>query len=199
MKLARAATPALLSLALVAGCQSGNAASGGGTAASGGQPTSSAPAVAGGASAPAASDAASACPTSNTRSWAKTRFAADVGLAIGSFHHWIWKPYKAGTFKKGAHGRIRAIIKGVATAALDAKLMDNALKNVKANPTLCKALSKPMSEASGALKDLKGKITSGDLASLTSTEGLLAGIMKSGNDHGLGIKESTDTSQASAG
>ncbi|TWP38991.1 hypothetical protein [Leekyejoonella antrihumi] len=146
-----------------------------------------------------AANAAANCPTSNTRSFAKTRFATDVGLAVGTFHHWIWKPYKAGTFKHGAHGRIKAVIKGVAAAALDLKLMDNAKKNVQANPTLCKTLYTPIDSAAKALDGLKKDITSGSLTSLTSTESALSGILKSGNQHGLNIKELTDQSLASQG
>lgn len=47
-------------------------------------------------------------------------------------------PYNAGEFHKGAHGRIKAIIKaGLATAAI-IKLPSNASKNATADPTLCK-------------------------------------------------------------
>lgn len=75
--------------------------------------------------------------------------------------------------------------------------MNNAKKNVEANPTLCKVLAAPIENAAGALSGLKGKITSGDLSSLTSLEGTLSGIISSGNKHGLGITESTDESKAS--
>lgn len=139
------------------------------------------------------------CPTTNTRKFAKTRFATDVGLTVGTFHHWIWKPYKEGKFHKGAHGRIKATIKAVGVSALDLKLMSNAKKNVEANPTLCKVLAAPIAKATHELGGLKGKVTSGDLSSLTSLEGTLSGIMSTGNKHGMGITESTDQSKASQG
>ena len=161
--------------------------------------SSSAAPSSGAGSSGTATNAAAKCPTSNTRSFAKTRFVTDVGLTVGTFHHWIWKPYKEGKFHKGAHGRIKAIIKGVAVSALDLKLMNNAKKNVEANPTLCKVLAAPIENAVGALGGLKGKITSGDLNSLTSLESTLSGIMHTGNKHGLGITESTDQSKASQG
>jgi hypothetical protein len=41
----------------------------------------------------------------------KTRFLLHAGVAYFAFHHWIWNPYKAGAFKKGASGRTKAIIK----------------------------------------------------------------------------------------
>ena len=197
------AVPALLSLALVAGCNNGSSSassnSASGASSNAATTSNSAPATAGATSSGTATDAAAKCPTSNTRSFAKTRFVTDIGLTVGTFHRWIWKPYKAGTFQKGAHGRIKAIVKGVGVAALDLKLMDNAKKNVEANPTLCKVLAAPIENAVGALGGLKGKITSGDLGSLTSLESTLSGIMATGNKHGLGITESTDESKASQG
>jgi hypothetical protein len=41
----------------------------------------------------------------------KTRFLLHVGLAYFAFHHWIYNPYKAHAFAKGASGRTKAIIK----------------------------------------------------------------------------------------
>jgi hypothetical protein len=42
------------------------------------------------------------CPTSNTKSFAKTKFVLHAGLAFGAFHRYLYKPYQAGTFNKGA-------------------------------------------------------------------------------------------------
>jgi hypothetical protein len=38
----------------------------------------------------------------------KTKFVLHAGLAFGAFHRYLYKPFKAGTFKAHAHGRIRA-------------------------------------------------------------------------------------------
>src|SRR6185437_12863956 len=48
----------------------------------------------------AASASPGACPTSNTKSFAKTRFVADIALAGGAFKRYIYSPAKAGKFKK---------------------------------------------------------------------------------------------------
>ncbi|MBO1754528.1 hypothetical protein [Allobranchiibius sp. CTAmp26] len=214
MHLSRAAAvPALLSVALVAGCNNSSTASsssGGAAGSSSGSSTASSASSSGSSSTTGSSSnatgssgsatgAAASCPSSNTRSFAKTRFVTDIGLTVGTFHRWIWKPYKAGTFNKGSHGRIRAIVKGAAVAGLDLHLMNNAKKNVEANPTLCKVLAAPIENAVRDLGGLKGKITSGDFTSLTSLESTLSGILTTGNKHGLGITESTDESKASQG
>ncbi|NYJ74344.1 hypothetical protein [Allobranchiibius huperziae] len=200
------AVPALLSLALVAGCNnssSGSSSSGGAadssTSSSAASSTSSSGSSTAASSAASPTNAAASCPSSNTRSFAKTRFVTDIGLTVGTFHRWIWKPYKAGTFHKGSHGRIRAVVKGAAVAGLDLHLMNNAKKNVEANPTLCKDLAAPIQSAVTSLTNLEGKITSGDYGSLTTLESTLSGILSTGNKHGLGITESTDESKASQG
>ena len=183
-----AAPAALLSLTLIAGC--GPASS---SASSSGSSTSTSRTSAAGST-----DAAANCPTSNTRSFAKTRFAGDVGLAIGTFHRYLYKPYRAGSFKKGANGRIKALIKGGATAALDVKLLHNAEKNIQANPTLCKKLYAPMSQAITKLDSLKSNVIHGNFSELGAANSLLGGILSNGNSSGAGIKESTDTSTGDA-
>src|SRR5687768_467387 len=52
-----------------------------------------------------------ACPAKATKKFAKTRFAADMGLAFGSFYQWIYKPFQAGKFKSGVEGQKTAIVK----------------------------------------------------------------------------------------
>lgn len=125
------------------------------------------------------SDTASAgsaqCASAGTRHFQKTRLVADLGLAYGAFHRYLYKPYQAGTFKKGASGRTFAIIKATAAAAAITKLLNNAAENAQADPTLCKYVPS-MSTISSGLKSLTGKIvggaaTAGDLA---STEGLFS-------------------------
>ncbi len=78
------------------------------------------------------------CTEAGTRKIPKTRLLADLGLTYGAFHRYLYKPYKAGSFHKGADGRTKAIIKaGLASAAI-IKLLSNASKNAAADPTLCK-------------------------------------------------------------
>jgi hypothetical protein len=48
--------------------------------------------------------------------FAKTKFVLHSGLAFGAFHRYILKPYRAGTFKKGAPGRKKALVKAAASA-----------------------------------------------------------------------------------
>ena len=135
--------------------------------------------------------AAGSCPTQNTRAFAKTRLVADLGLAAGTFHRYIYKPYKAGAFNKGAHGRTLALIKAAATAAADAKLLANATENIKANPTLCHTLYQPMTGLEARLSGLKNDVGSGNLTSIGSVEAMVSGLIAKATSNGLTVTETT--------
>ncbi len=130
-----------------------------------------------GASASASPTSASSaqCATAGTRHFEKTRLVADLGLAYGAFHRYLYKPYQAGTFAKGAPGRTTAIIKGGLAAAVIAKLAKNAAANAAADPTLCKYVPS-MSAITSQISGLGSQLAGGAAAagSLTQAEGLFA-------------------------
>lgn len=171
--------PALLFALLVGGC--GAATSN--TTAARGSTTSSQPAGSASSTGPSSS---APCPTSNTRSFAKTRFVADVGGSLFLMNRYILAPYQAGKFRKGASGRTFAIVKAGIAAASTAKLLSNAAANAKANPTLCKSVAGPLSQLSttlsGAVSSLKsGTLDTGALAGLSGLVGSVkAGAAKAG-------------------
>ncbi|KAB2361052.1 hypothetical protein [Actinomadura montaniterrae] len=113
------------------------------------------------ASSPAASP--SSCPTETTKHFAKTRFAADAGLAFGAFHRYIWKPYQAGSFKQGADGRTKAFAKAAAAGLFAANRINAARKLIGADPKLCKALKVPAEKVAGMFGSLAAKFKSGQL------------------------------------
>jgi hypothetical protein len=120
-----------------------------------------------------ASPMATSCEKAGTRKIPKARLLADLGLAYGAFHRYLYTPYKAGSFSKGAHGRTKAIIKaGLATAAI-VKLLSNASKNAAADPTLCKFVP-TIDSIKARLSSLGGKVESGTATSseVDSTSGV---------------------------
>ena len=127
------------------------------------------------------------------------RFVADVGLAAGTFHRWIYKPYQEGAFQQGAQGRRTAIAKAVAVAALDVKLISNAYENVKADPQLCQAIGGPLGRLKDQTTTMKDQITKGDLSSIAATEALVSAVLGSSQKAGLPIEETTDQSKAGVG
>lgn len=130
------------------------------------------------------------CPQGHTtKHFAKTRFVTDVGLIAGSFHHWIWKPYKQGTFKSGAHGRFKAILKAGATALFIHHMAGNALDNAKASPTLCKLVAQPLANLKAKLSSLKDDVLHGNLGALGGMNGLVGTIKSKLAGQGTHIAE----------
>lgn len=122
---------------------------------------SNAAANATGSNVAAASATPSACPTSNTKSFAKTRFVADIALAGGAFKRYIYTPAKDGKFKKGADGKTTALIKAAAAGAFTLNRLNAAKNAAEANPTLCKVLAEPIAKFSAAVSALIGKAKGG--------------------------------------
>src|SRR5512142_850696 len=54
---------------------------------------------------------------------------ADLAQTYGALHRYLYKPYEAGAFRKGADGRIKAIIKGAA-----GEMNDSSMTTVQACP-----------------------------------------------------------------
>lgn len=161
--------------------------------------TSSVAAAAGAAAGGAGSSAGggsggTTCPTSNTTNFAKSKFVLHVGLAAGTFHRYLYKPFKAGTFHKGASGRVSSLIKGGATALFDEHELRLAIADVKANPTLCKVLIAPLSNVADKFGAMKSKLTGGDTSSLDSANSDLASISSTSAKDGAPITESTNES-----
>ena len=134
------------------------------------------------------------CPTSNTTNFAKSKFVLHVGLAAGTFHRYLYKPFKAGTFHKGASGRVSSLIKGGATALFDEHELRLAIADVKASPTLCKVLIAPLSNVADKFGAMKSKLTGGDTSSLDSANSDLASISSTSAKDGAPITESTNES-----
>ncbi len=154
-------------------------------------------------SAPASNTAAAAagstpgaCPTENTKSFAKTRFVADVALAGGAFKRYIYTPAKTGKFKKGAHGRVLALAKAAAAGAFTVNRLNAAKDAAEANPTLCKLLVAPMAKFSAAVSGLVGKAKGGNIdpSDVNSGDGFLSDLHGAASQGGAPFTDNTNTS-----
>lgn len=179
----------LTPMILVAGCKGDSSKSA----------TSSTAAVSSQAAASGSQESGSAsdCPTSNTTSFAKTKFVAHAGLGFGAFHRYLYKPYKAGTFKKGADGRITAFVKGGAAALFIKREIRLASEDVKANPTLCKAIAAPLSKIGDSVQDAVDKAKSGDFNGLESVNAAIGSVTGKAKDNGVDVKEDDNPNIAS--
>ena len=187
----------VLVLALfVGGCgKSGSSSAAGGatSAASASSDTSSAASTASASASPGASaNAASgaSCPTSNTKSFAKTKFVAHAGLAFGAFHRYLYKPYRAGTFTSGGtRNKVLAFAKAGAATLFIKREVRLASEDVKANPTLCKVVAAPLASLGDSITSAVNKLKTGDASGLVAANSDIASIESSAQSKGTAITE----------
>lgn len=151
--------------------------------------TAGAPGVSGSPTASSSAEPAAACPSENTRTFAKTRFVADLGGAAFLTKRYIYSPYREGSFQKGAKGRTVAVVKAGVAAATSVKLLKNARDNAQANPTLCRTLAAPLSAAIASLGGVTAALASGDLTSLGSLGAALDSLRGLASQQGVDVPE----------
>ncbi|MGW1814525.1 hypothetical protein ACWCQM_13315 [Streptomyces sp. NPDC002125] len=136
------------------------------------------------------SSSASPSPTTSAQKqkWAKTRFVANAGLAAGAAYQWIVKPYRAGTFKKGADGRTFAMVKAGAAGAFAYNRLKAATVNAKGDPLLSKAVA-PLTAGIESLKDVAARMGKGDLAAgdVGAFESVINSVKEAGKSAGAEV------------
>ncbi|MFI9061689.1 hypothetical protein ACIGQE_07430 [Streptomyces sp. NPDC053429] len=198
VRIRRALTAALLSCALLAGATACGSGGGSGTVTTSQNDDVSvavaAFAEAEGAAAAADARAAAAEPTPSTsaerQKFAKTRFVVNAGLAAGATYQWIIKPYKAGTFKKGAKGRTFALVKAGLAGAFAYNRLKAAVDNAKGDPLLSKAVA-PLTSGIESLKGLGSKLRKGDAsdADVSNFQNVIGGVKDAGQSAGAPVKD----------
>ncbi|MCD2195738.1 hypothetical protein LQ327_20410 [Actinomycetospora endophytica] len=186
IRVARAVVVLMLPLLALVGC--GPASSTGSSASSSGASSSAVP------SDPpqSSSDAApvdSTCPATATTSFAKSKFLLHAGLAFGAFHRYLWKPYQAGTFGKGASGRVGAFIKGGLAALFVKREVRLASEDVKADPTLCKAIAAPLASIGNDVQGAVDKLKGGDASGLSGVDSTITSAENSASRNGAPVVE----------
>ncbi|MFF5026006.1 hypothetical protein ACWERI_33290 [Streptomyces collinus] len=127
--------------------------------------------------------------TAEKRRFAKTRFVADAALAAGATYQWIVKPYRAGKFKKGAHGRRVALVKGALAGAFTYNRLKAAVRNAKADPALSKALA-PLNAGIESLKQLPSKLRKGNTDdTVSSYNDVINKVKEAGKSAGAEVKD----------
>jgi hypothetical protein len=144
----------------------------------------------------AAAVAAGQCPTSNTVKFAKTKFVADAALAGGAFKRYIYTPAKDGKLKKGASGRVLALIKAAAAGAFVINRLKAAETAAQANPTLCKIFVAPAQKFTAALTGLVGKAKSGgiDPSDVDGASSALTDLHNAATSSGAGFTDNPNAS-----
>jgi hypothetical protein len=144
----------------------------------------------------AASATPGTCPTANTKSFAKTKFVADVALAGGAFKRYIYSPAKAGQFNKGANGKTLALVKAAAAGAFTVNRLDAAKNAAEANPTLCKLIVAPVAKFSASVSGLVHQAKRGSInpSDVTSGNDFLDELHGAASQGGAAFTDNTNTS-----
>lgn len=122
-------------------------------------------------------------------SFAKTKFLLHAGLATGAFHRWIYKPFRAGSFKSGAPGRTAALAKAAATALFVYHELKVAGEDAKCDGPALRKIASPFSSAASALSSLKGAISGGNLGAIGGAATTLDGLVGKAAQNGIQIKD----------
>jgi hypothetical protein len=131
-----------------------------------------------------------ACSKVGTKKLAKTRFLLHAGLGIGAFRHWVYTPFKAGKFNKGAPGRTKTMVKAGAAALFALYQLKTAKKFAEADKTLCKLVA-PIDKLTASLPGLGSGLKAGKLDSngISSTATNVASLKGSATKLGAPITE----------
>jgi hypothetical protein len=105
-----------------------------------------------------------ACSKVGTKKLAKTRFLLHAGLGIGAFRHWVYTPFKAGKFNKGAKGRVKTMVKAGAATLFALHQLKTAKNFAESDKTLCKLVA-PIDKLTASLPGLGSGLKSGKLDS----------------------------------
>lgn len=114
--------------------------------------------------------------------FAKTKFVLHTGLAIGAFRRYIYKPWKAGTFKKGAEGRTTALVKAAAAGAFTANEVRLA-RNAALSDDKLRGVGDKLGGVSDKVKSLvpgfkDGNFTASDIGVLAAELGSVTALAK---------------------
>ena len=156
---------------LAAGCSTSTP---GGTA---GSDTSAAP-----------SAAVTSCP-SQASGFAKTKFLAHAALGFGAFHRYIYKPYRAGAFRSGTHGRLRAFIKAALAALFVKREIRLAGVAAQKSPALCKLIVSPLRTVSETVQAAVSKLKGGDASGIGAVQNTITQVKSQASSQGSTITE----------
>ena len=151
--------------------------------------STSAGTAAGSSAVPAA--VATSCPTSAS-GFAKTKFVTHAALGFGAFHRYIYKPYKAGTFRSGAHGRISAYVKAALAALFIKREVRLAGVAAQQSPALCKAILSPLRTVSETVQAAVSKLKGGDSSGISDVQSAIARVESQSSSQGAAITEDSN-------
>lgn len=162
---------------LAAGCKSSSTSAPAGTPAASASSATAAPAA-----------VATACPA-HASGFAKTKFVTHAALGFGAFHRYIYKPYRAGTFRSGAHGRLFAFAKAALAALFIKREIRLAGVAAQNSPVLCKVVLSPLRTVSETVQNAVTKLKGGDASGIDAVQNAISQAESGASSQGASITE----------
>jgi hypothetical protein len=100
--------------------------------------------------------------------FAKTKFVLHAGIAAGAFYRYIYNPYRAGTFKKNAPGRKKALVKAAASSLVVVHELKIASRDAQCDGPALKKLAGPIRGLLEAVSSLKAIETGSGLGAIAT-------------------------------
>jgi hypothetical protein len=139
--------------------------------------------------------------TTQSTSFPKTKFILHAGLAFGAFHHFIYKPYKAGNLTSGGLLNHKfAVVKAGLAGLFAYHEVKLALEDAKSSPLLSRLLS-PLTALSDKLQALGTQLKGGtiDKAGIEAANTQVAVTDAASKAAGTVINEATPSAGQLAG
>ena len=126
--------------------------------------------------------------------FAKTKFVLHMGLAFGAFHRYVYKPYKAGAFRSGAQGRVKAFLKAASGAVFAVHELKTARDDALSDSHL-RPLAERVERLLHSLTSLGGSLKGGILhpAAIESAAAAVTSLGAASGGLGATIKEVAPT------
>jgi hypothetical protein len=129
-----------------------------------------------------------ACPA-QASGFAKTKFITHAALGFGAFHRYIYKPYQAGTFRSGAHGRLTAFLKAALAALFIKREIRLAGVAAQNSPALCKLVLSPLRTVSETVQAAVTKLKGGDTSGIGPVQNAISQVESGASSQGASIAE----------
>ncbi len=132
--------------------------------------------------------AATACPA-QASGFAKTKFVTHAALGFGAFHRYIYKPYRSGTFRSGAPGRLGAFIKAALAALFIKREIRLAGAAAQSSPALCKLVLSPLRTVSETVQAAVDKLKGGDASGIGAVQNAVSQVESGASSQGASLAE----------
>ena len=121
--------------------------------------------------------------------FAKTKFVVHAGVAAGAFYRYIYNPYRAGTFKKNAPGRKKALVKAAATSLVVVHELKIASRDAQCDGPALKKVAGPIRGLLDAVSSLKAIETGSGLGAIAAAATAFDTLKTASAEAGAAIKQ----------